>query len=456
MAELPRAFVVKVGRRKALAGLAWVPLTSTEPVRVRKEAKERARDLGARHATILQFDGAEYALAGILAHPPARYGMRPSGMPAVAAWFAASCACPTIYIEKLASGQFWVLAASRFDFDLRTDVILTAAKAAELVAEVHDGWVMQGVQPTVVAQSRGDVESLPLPCSVGVGTLTSILEGAPPKQAACRKIVGIPAWVPAAAVAVLVATGASFVGVRVSEQLERGRQSAALAAAEAQRQADAGIAAGEARQRQAAAAQAALDARLATAAPVDAVQACLDGADGLPSMLGGWVLDQVTCEAGKLVATYRSDEAALPTESSFRLAAQDAGLSTSVKWFEKTGAVELPLPASEARAQVLAAELPSQSRVGEDMASYYAAASRTMPGVSGMLAPPKPVQLQPIDGAAPEPNFAEGVFTASGAGTWQIAGAIPNRNYLQVSKITVAGKYGAWTATGTFVTKIES
>lgn len=456
MAELSSAWVVKVGRVKALAGLAWVPLTATDASGVRKEAKDRARDLGARYAAIMQFDGTEYPLAGILAVPPSRFGLHPFGMATAAGWFAASCERPTIYVEKLASGQFWVLGASRFDFDARTDVALSAGKANELICDVYEGWAMQGASPVIITPNFADIEPLNLPYQARIATLASLLSGAPPKSVACKKIVGAPAWVPVACFAVVGAGVAGVAGVRISEKLEQARAQAAAAAQAAQQQADAGIAASQARMRIAGAAQAALDARLVGVSPAAAIQACIQSIDALPETLGGWTMDQAVCEAGQIKATFRASPALMPTESSFRLAAQEAGLSASVQWFETQGSVELALPAAEPRASVLLAALPPKARAGEDMASFYARLSRAVPGVQGTFEQPKPVELAPVDGTQLQPSFAEGKFVVTGGGTWQLAGAIPNRDYLRVERVTVTSRYGAWTVAGTFLTKIES
>ena len=452
MSKQDGAWVVKVGRRKALAGLTWAPLAASDPASIRKEAKERARERGTRYAALIHFEGAEYALVGILSAPPKHIGLRVFGLPTVAGWFAASCERPTLYVERLESGLYWVLAASRFDFDLRTDVTLPAEKAAQLVTEIYEGWLAIGASPLVVAPPESNLGALGLPLHIRAGYLNSILSGSPPTHTYCRKIIGLPGWVPVVAVGVLAAGVAVSVAMKVRDRLAEARARAAAEAAAAQQAANAGIKGAQEAAFLAAQAQREMDVRLAGPAPLDAVDACIAAIDLLPDYLGGWRLDRAECQSDALIATYRADQAIPSSESTFRRDAATAGLDAGVEWFGTSGVVRQSFTFGPARPSIPVSDLPTTARAGEDLSSFYTQVNRAMPSTNGTFSKVKPVEMRGPNGAAVPAPFAEGQFTLTGQSTWQMRGAVPNRHYVRITNITVSSKYGTWTVAGNFLT----
>lgn len=396
-----------------------------------------------------------YAMAGVVA--PIKGSPAPKkfkGAIPAALWFAASAESPRLYVEKLESGRYWLLATMGLALDPRTDGVLSREDLVPLVLEISREAQRSGQDLAIsvwpsIAEMPEEIAAM---SRVSPAPIESCLTQSAKPKLRVAKHVGIPSWVGTATLALAV-VGASGYGLMLAHQelqnQMQAREQAARERAAAEQARLAEMAQAAARPDEAALAAGSLAAALGTPSPPALIAGCLEVAADLPATAGGWRLSALECVPGRPAsATYEQDHqrAGLATQESFAAAMSAHELPFSYEWFGRTAIVEAGLIELELRPAPELEALPSVDAAGTWWASH---ASRTQALIRGARIT---VASQPtVAVAAPDQPplpFASRSVQFAGSAAWQMHDVIPDAANLALHSITLKPQLrGAWSWT---------
>ena len=449
-------WVIKVGRRRVVAGLTWIPLQAEKGKRslALTELRKRLRNSKQRYGLLDQKVGGDYPLAGI-PRVPASEAAKLSRLPAIATWFARNVEETVIYLEKVGE-RYWLLAADRGLLDVRTDVLLSQEQARELIAEMHEESTLNArdLAQFIVAD---DVVAADFDLFEGqyrVQPLQDLLQGEPSK-ARVEKMLGVPNVVIGVA-GVALASGITYYGytktseLLLNQQLEKDR-----IAREAADQARRSAMDAENKANAAKAAAQALEHVTVTPSPHDFVRACLKAFDSAPMALLTWPRARSVCDGRTMRMDYNQNQDSVATEEQVQARAAELGLTATIDWLGTRAVVEVPVETLINRDPIGAQDLSPQKLVGTALGAVQLQTKRMYQGAS-LMAPAPRAEAMPQSGKdVVPPVFATSNIRLSGPGTWMVLDLVPDARWLTLTELEVVGTNLQWSATGNVVTALQ-
>ncbi len=425
------------------------------------EFKAVLRTSGTSYGVIAPGPEQGYTLAGAVRANASRKRAKLSGRIPAAMWLAHSVQRPTIYVEVV-EGGYWVLAASPGEIDPRGDVALSGDEAAQLASRILSEAVEAGQEPELVVWPTIEAmpAAMPLPGATRTASLEALLSATPPK-ARVGKHVGLPTWVPMAALVVVCATVGYTGFEKISTAVENSRLAEAARRDAERQEANRLLAERELQQRLAEHAQSHLDAMLDTPSPTDAVDACLGATHRLPAMLGGWYLSAIDCdEMGQAQGTYTQSDSlrGRATQATFRSAAERRGYKSDYGWFQSTASIQLPAPPLALRNPPQISSLPGTLPASTALSSHGQRVAAMYEGVTFRAERPQDIDLPALEGQEVTAAYRTSKLRIDGTGLWSMPGIIPEGGNVALSRITLTSdetQRWTWVVEGQFITAID-
>lgn len=460
----------KIAGKVVVGGLNWRPMASPEGSERRAEIKGAAAVMGSRHGAVLEGDAGEVAI-GFLS-PAAPKGATTAF--SAASWLAQATQDPTFYIERLPTGQFWLVLVRDHFIDPRTDILVQEAEAisiidAMLVESLSTGSPLRivlagGARPNSTMLDRFEVIEQ---------SLAELLRSTSPRATTrVRQLVGItPAAVIALATLVVVLMGGYggllwWKKIKAEREFEEQRR----VALEQQRITEELNNLTELRMVEAVNAQIQQDT--ATPPPSTAIRACLNAVGQAGLSVGGWSITAVSCDVPS-----GSASAALQRRG---ISAGDAGTNATLldaaarrQWGAMVGmdgaTASLSIPSSAApspRPPLKREQLPPEAEFVREFASTFQrlnhadASANVALGQIGdrniifvdptMQDSQDPTRFKTVP---PERSYRQGTFTLSGSNLTTLLGINLDQPYLKLDKIDVQvapGRY-QWSLSGVYL-----
>lgn len=359
------AHLYQVDRQIAIAGLHWSSLERLDDAERLKDLKRNARERDARFGLVHQTHQAGEggvgvrAIGGLLLDAGVT---TPQVAVSAAAWLAEARRHErVVFIDAIGNGNYWVVATSRGQIDLRADQVLDARTTIERVeAIVGDSY---GTDDQYIVYVNWEVplqSALISRLATHASRFIELVAGTPAKpEWRLRQLLGVThfqlaAMAVVAALAVIGLVAAQLLKrLQAEHQLEMEREQARLMQVEADRLQTLQ----EVRIAEAVATAVGEDTM--TPDPDQVVRACVDAYQHLGPRLGGWTLESASCApAGDALDLNYVQRDTLTTNRSISASAQALGLSAEIDVQGGRAMVHLPLRTPVVRDPLRLEQLP--------------------------------------------------------------------------------------------------
>lgn len=334
-----------------MCGLSWRAMSSVEPSDLKVEVGDAMKRNGSRYAASVKLESG-YTLMGFIA-PDAPRAAR-SAVSATA-WLAQIVEQPTLVIDRVANGRYWVAMVQPGDVDTETDVLRSEDEIGPYVDELLNRLMreldMSALRVVVGGHPRSallDAESVPYERG-GLKLLLGHLK--PPKSARVVQLAGVTpvVWMALGVVLLAIVIGVAYTLINKRVAAKRELEAARRAAIEREREAV--MLATLREKRIDDAVVAALQSDSATVPPAAVVQSCVHAWGVAGTSRGGWPLVSVACQAGRASATasFKRDGGVGQTDYINLVAALEPLELVPSFSSDKTASVGVPVSAGVAR-----------------------------------------------------------------------------------------------------------
>ena len=459
---------VSVGKTQAVAGLLWLDTPGEDLGSVREQIRGAAIKFRSKYGVIL--DTSSRAQVGFLPeHATSADRRRPSA----AAWLALTLTEPTVYIEELRDGRYWVVRTEPGRVDPRTDKILDEDDANRLIDGVLENLGGDdGQQRVVVNGTRPHSGLLSRHANIESRTFHELVaDVTAPKPAAVTQVVGLKPATIAVIVGVLILIAAAWAGYEAYTQFKANQEFERRRAALAAKEAEAARLANETELRMKVAVDKAAQADTATVAADDLVAACARSIDEIGRRVSGWRVANITCTGDAkplriLVDAPRSSGEMIGTAATLMHDAREQGYTVLVTPQAGRAALDQDVNLTK-REGLKRAQLPTYQDVIRGVYSRLQMGRAAVGTLTYQFTPPvvKPVTyLDPaLEGSSdpsrfkpvpPERSYQIGKLTLRGTQRWTLEAISLDYPFLSVSKLQLnVGRDGSiqWTLEADYV-----
>jgi hypothetical protein len=456
-----------------VAGLIWRPL-GTDP---RGETRAAARMLGTRYGMLVQTSDNGLLCGFLPALAPAKARNAFSG----AIWLANAVKKPTLFIKNLANGEFWTVATTAGNLEVRSDQILPEDQTKQLVdqllAENLGGADADKRFHLVIDGTRLPASAMIERFEATYASFDDLVGGViPDKNERVTQLVGIkPSQVLAVAAVIPIALAAYF-GWKAFDDL---RAKAAFEAQRAELEHERVISEqlqNEAQIRMAQAVVAAMRDDTATPAPAEVMGHCRQAVRSLSLNLGGWRLTRVGCavNGSGVDLSYvldALDAGGYGTNGSLIYAVKERyGLTPNIAFADGQATLHIAQDTVPARTGLTPVQAPHYADVLNGFVSHFQLAAQAYSGLHYKLDAPSPRAATYVDPAMEKSNgpqrfkqvpadrsYREGGMSVYGQGLWLFDEITMQWPFVTIKSIdlTPSGTDSdafSWKITGIYVT----
>jgi len=465
--------IFQSGKFTVVAGMMWRPL-GTDP---RAETRAAARMMGTRYGLVVQ-TASNGLLSGFLpAMSPVKARTAYSG----AIWIANAIKTPTIYIRNLPNGEFWVVAATPGNLDVRSDQILPEEQTKQLIDQFLSesmGGASQDNPHRLVIDGDRKPASLMIDRHESVHlSFDDLIAGvAPDKADRVTQLVGVKPGQILAVAAIVPIAAAGYFGWHLIEEQRAKREFEAQRAALEHQRVVAQQMENEAQVRMAQAVVAAMRKDTETPPPQIVLDRCRQTVRGLSQDLGGWRLNKITCApngAGADVSYVLQgmSSGGIGTNGSLLYAAKEHfDTVPNIDFAGGQATLHVNGDAVPARQPIAPVQAPTYMDVLNNFVSHFQLVGQAYQDLHFKLDAPTPKSITYIDPALeksnseqkfkpvpPERSYRVGALMVFGQGMWMLDEVQMKWPFVTIQSIeltpTSEDQDGyRWTIQGTYVT----